>query len=92
MKKRLSGVMFGALFCAWVLTAILGLGIAAVSSLNLIYPEGATGANDNSPFGPPPKRSSSAMHLALGVVMVLWPLPFCRKAASESAVDGFGRE
>jgi hypothetical protein len=92
MRRRLSGVVFGVLFCTWVLTAVAGFGVVAVSSLNLINPENGSAANDDDPNGPPAMSSTSAAALVLGVLMIVWPLPFCRKSTSSDATDGFGRD
>lgn len=92
MKRRMSGLLFGVQFCVWVLTAVVGIGISLGTSQVLISPESVQLSNDDDPFGTPPKRSSAALWLALGMGMVLWPLPFCLGSASAKAVDGFGRE
>ena len=83
--------MFGVLFCTWVLTAVAGLGVAAVSTLYLVLPEGGADDNGGAPIRPRPKATTSAAALAVGVLMVVWPLPFCRRSPTSEEIDGFGR-
>jgi hypothetical protein len=90
-RKRISGPMFGVLFCVWILTAVVGIGISIGNGTVLIDPEGVQMSNDPAPFGPPPRRTSAAFWFALGVAMVVWPLPFCRGERSSRAAEGFGR-
>jgi hypothetical protein len=92
MRRQLSGAMFGVLFCTWILTAVTGMGVVAVSSLKLMVdPDHASTADDGAPVRPPPKPSTLAAALAVGVLMIVWPLPFCRRGPSSPETDGFGR-
>lgn len=89
VRRRISGAIFGVLFCTWVFTAVAGMGVVAVSSLNLIASDGAS-ADDTGTHNRPTARTSAAT-LAFGVLMIVWPLPFCRRSPSGREVDGFGR-
>ncbi len=92
MRRRLSGATFGVLFCTWVLTAVTGLGVVAVSTLHLVIPKDVSADDDGgTPVRPPPKDSTFAAALAVGVLMIVWPLPFCRRSPTSEEVDGFGR-
>jgi hypothetical protein len=60
--------------CVWVVTALIGLLLAAVSVLALVDPEGTKMADDADPFGTPPSRMSSLIRLGVAALLVVWPV------------------
>lgn len=87
-RKRMSDTAFTLLFCAWVLTAVLGLGLAGLNALALLPPPEDHGAGDLLPRVAP---RVAAVRIGLGVLLVAWPLAFYRKADAPTPVPGFGR-
>lgn len=77
------------LFCAWVLSAVTGMGMMFGTCPVILDPESVQ-LSTNRPSGPPPSRMAALTGFVLGFVMVVWPLPFCRRDPSR-IVDGFGR-
>lgn len=85
----MSDTAFTLLFCAWVPTAAVGLGLAALNGLALVSPP----AEDHGPADVIPRVAprEAALRIGLGVLLVAWPLAFYRKADAPTHVPGFGR-
>jgi hypothetical protein len=65
--------------CLWAITGVLGLLVLGVGIIGIVDPTGSKQADDGDPFGEPPSRWWSATLTAVGLVLMLWPVPILLK-------------